>query len=339
MYLTGYISDRFFGSRRGGVSLAMMIGMTAATVLLIVFRDAGVEVFIALLGLVGFTLYGPDALLTGAGAMDIGGRRAATFATAVISGFGSLGPIVQEVVIGRLYNAKSGDLSADPRAPVRQRRRGGAVLRGARVAESARGPGDLSGVFDTLGILVGAPSILIVHPDRKTQRTVQRILGTTGYRVDIADDIDQGTRLLAHLAPVLVVVDGAMVGRPLAALIDAARERGSESCMTLLGAHAASQIPGLLDLGAVTNLFVHPMPVLGEELTITTQKLIRGDLFGAEKYLLWGTDLHETQIVRASQRSELIGEPGRAGARAGPERARRLDGDARRRRADLERRP
>ena len=111
VYLTGYVSDRFYSSRRGGVSLAMMLGMTAATALLIVFRDAGVETFIFLLGLVGFTLYGPDALLTGAGAMDIGGRRAATFATAVISGFGSLGPIVQELVIGRLYNAKSGDLT------------------------------------------------------------------------------------------------------------------------------------------------------------------------------------------------------------------------------------
>jgi sugar phosphate permease len=111
VYLTGYISDRYFGSRRGGVSLAMMLGMTAATVLLIGFRDAGAGVFIFLLGLVGFTLYGPDALLTGAGAMDIGGRRAATFATAVISGFGSLGPIVQEVVIGRVYDARSGDLT------------------------------------------------------------------------------------------------------------------------------------------------------------------------------------------------------------------------------------
>jgi OPA family glycerol-3-phosphate transporter-like MFS transporter len=111
VYLTGYVSDRFYNSRRGGVSLAMMLGMIAVTVLLIMFRDAGVEVFILLLGLVGFTLYGPDALLTGAGAMDIGGRRAATFATAVISGFGSMGPIVQEVVIGRLYDTKSGDLT------------------------------------------------------------------------------------------------------------------------------------------------------------------------------------------------------------------------------------
>lgn len=156
--------------------------------------------------------------------------------------------------------------------------------------------------------MVRPPSILIIHPDRKTQRTVQRILGTTGYHVDVADDLEQGTRLLAHLAPVLVVVDGALAGRSLVALLDAAKTRGTEACMTLLGAQAAAQAPALLDSGAVTNLLVHPMPVLGEELTITIQKLIRGDLFGAEKYLLWGTDLHETELVRGSQRAELAGE-------------------------------
>jgi OPA family sugar phosphate sensor protein UhpC-like MFS transporter len=106
VYLTGWLSDRFFGSRRAGVSLAMLIGMTVATGLLMAFSDAGVEAFLVLLGLVGFTLYGPDALLTGAGAMDIGGRRAATFATAVISGFGSMGPVVQELVISKLYDPK-----------------------------------------------------------------------------------------------------------------------------------------------------------------------------------------------------------------------------------------
>ena len=46
------------------------------------------------------------------------------------------------------------------------------------------------------------PSILIVHPDRKTQRVVQRILGVTGYGIDIADDLDQGTRLLANTSPI-----------------------------------------------------------------------------------------------------------------------------------------
>lgn len=155
---------------------------------------------------------------------------------------------------------------------------------------------------------MGEPSILIIHSDRKTQRTVQRILGSTGYRVDIADTPEQGIHLLEHLSPVLVVVDGALVESGTAALLAAAKARGTEACMTLFGPRSASQVPAILGLGAVTNLLVHPMPALAEELTITAQKLIRGDLFGAEKYLLWGSDLEETAIVRGSQRVEIVGQ-------------------------------
>ena len=153
------------------------------------------------------------------------------------------------------------------------------------------------------------PSILIVHPDRKTQRVVQRILGVTGYQVDVADDLEQGTRLIAHLQPVLVVVDGsAVLSQQVNAFFAAARARGTEACMTLLGGPAIDQVPKILGMGAVTNLLVHPMPVLAEELTITAQKLIKNDLFGAEKYLLWGTHLAETVITRGSQRSHVVGE-------------------------------
>jgi OPA family sugar phosphate sensor protein UhpC-like MFS transporter len=113
VYFTGWISDKYLNSRRAGISLVMMIGMTAATGMLMMFADQGVGVFVACLGAVGFTLYGPDALLSGAGAMDIGGRRAATFAAAVISGFGSMGPIVQEVIIPRLYDQKAAQASGD----------------------------------------------------------------------------------------------------------------------------------------------------------------------------------------------------------------------------------
>jgi CheY-like chemotaxis protein len=153
------------------------------------------------------------------------------------------------------------------------------------------------------------PSILIVHPDRKTQRTVQRILGVTGYRVDIGDDLEQGIRLMQHQAPLLVVVDGSAASSPLAdAFFDAARAGGTEACMTLLQADAAEQMPKILNLGAVTNLLVHPMPVLAEELTITAHKLIHRDLFGANKYLLWGTHLHEHTLRRSSERSRLVSQ-------------------------------
>jgi CheY-like chemotaxis protein len=154
---------------------------------------------------------------------------------------------------------------------------------------------------------VGEPSILIVHPDRKTQRVVQRILGVTGYRVEIADQLEQGLRLLHHVSPRLVVVDGGAALQPGAeTFFEAARQRGAEACMTLLGGASIDQIPQIVMTGAVTNLLVHPMPVLAEELTITAHKLMRGDLFGVEKYLLWGTELTTELITRASQRSFIV---------------------------------
>jgi CheY-like chemotaxis protein len=150
-------------------------------------------------------------------------------------------------------------------------------------------------------------SILIVHPDRKTQRMLQRVLGVTGFRVDIADDLEQGQRLVGNSVPILVVLDGiAFAHDAIAEFFATAKERGAEACMTLLGGEV-SQVPAILGMGSVTNLLVHQMPTLGEELTVTAQKLIRRDLFGAEKYLLWGTDLHETIVSHASQRSELVG--------------------------------
>lgn len=156
---------------------------------------------------------------------------------------------------------------------------------------------------------MGDASILIVHPDRKTQRTVQRILGVTGHRVDIADDLDQGIRLMQHHAPVLVVVDSTAALSPHAeAFFRAAESHGVASIMTLIGAGAFEHVPKILGLGAVTNLLVHPMPVLAEELTVTAQKLIRRDIFGAEKYLLWGTELHERQITRSTQRAHIVQE-------------------------------
>lgn len=108
--LAGWMSDRFFASRRSETALILMIGMIVATGLLVAFGGSSVMVFALLLGAVGFTLYGPDSILSGAGAIDIGGRHGATWAAAVISGVGSLGPVVQELVIARLYDAKGGDV-------------------------------------------------------------------------------------------------------------------------------------------------------------------------------------------------------------------------------------
>ncbi|HVO00002.1 MAG TPA: MFS transporter [Steroidobacteraceae bacterium] len=98
----GYWSDRMPGSRRTPVIFWMTLACLVFTVTMRIVGLDSALVFVVLLGLIGFTQLGPDALLSGACAMDIGSRRQAALAAGVINGFGSVGPILQEPLIGWL---------------------------------------------------------------------------------------------------------------------------------------------------------------------------------------------------------------------------------------------
>lgn len=104
----GYVSDRFFEGRRAKVSFFFIVAMALSCVLLYVGGAADLTLFAVGIGLVGFTLYGPDALMSGAGAIDVGSRRDATLAAGIINGMGSLGAVLQEFVLGSLLD--SGDV-------------------------------------------------------------------------------------------------------------------------------------------------------------------------------------------------------------------------------------
>ena len=92
------------------ISFVFLVGLVLGTGALYTFGGASPTLFGVCLALTGFALYGPDALMTGAGAVDVGSRRHAVLAAGVINGCGSLGPIVQELVIGRMYDTSGGDL-------------------------------------------------------------------------------------------------------------------------------------------------------------------------------------------------------------------------------------
>ncbi len=109
---TGWLSDKVFGGRRGLPSFIMIVGVVIATVLINTHVGTQSAVaFATCTGLIGFALYGPDALLTGAGAMDIGGGVGAVRAAGIISGLGSAGAVVQELVIGVLYKRYAGEMA------------------------------------------------------------------------------------------------------------------------------------------------------------------------------------------------------------------------------------
>jgi sugar phosphate permease len=98
----GIWSDRTAGARRTPVIFWMTLACLGFTFLMWFVGLTSVTFFIVLLGLIGFTAMGPDSLLSGACAMDAGNRRQAALAAGIINGLGSIGPIVQEPVIGWL---------------------------------------------------------------------------------------------------------------------------------------------------------------------------------------------------------------------------------------------
>lgn len=98
----GVWSDRTAGARRTPVIFWMTLSCLGFTFLMWFVGLSSVTLFIVLLGLIGFTAMGPDSLLSGACAMDAGTRRQAALAAGIINGLGSVGPIVQEPVIGWL---------------------------------------------------------------------------------------------------------------------------------------------------------------------------------------------------------------------------------------------
>ncbi len=100
--VAGYWSDRIPGARRAPVIFWMTCGCLVATTAMWMFGLTSPVLFILLLGLIGFMAMGPDSLLSGAGAMDVGTRRQAAVAAGVINGLGSIGPILQEPAIGWL---------------------------------------------------------------------------------------------------------------------------------------------------------------------------------------------------------------------------------------------
>lgn len=101
----GFISDKVFRGRRSILCLLMMAMMTVSFGVMYLLGSTEVLYFTISMGMVGFMLYGPDSLISGVGAIDVGSKRGALVAAGIINGMGSIGPIFQEELIGWMYQA------------------------------------------------------------------------------------------------------------------------------------------------------------------------------------------------------------------------------------------
>lgn len=112
MIATGWISDRYFGGRRAAACLWSTVLLVFA--LAFGYFSASAAAMIVAFSLTGLFMYGPDSLLSGAGAADVADdKESAVAAAGIINGLGSIGPIVQEQVVARLVDPKKGAMNLD----------------------------------------------------------------------------------------------------------------------------------------------------------------------------------------------------------------------------------
>lgn len=96
----GYCSDKLFQSRRGPVCALMFAGMAIALLAYTRLALMGPGWNLFGMALIGLMMYGPDSLMTGAGAMDFGTKRGAATAAGFINGLGSIGAACQGFIVG-----------------------------------------------------------------------------------------------------------------------------------------------------------------------------------------------------------------------------------------------
>lgn len=95
----GTLSDRVRGWSRSALAAASLVGLALALLLYVTLGSTSPGVGILALALIGATLFGPDALISGAAAQDAGGARAAASATGFVNGVGSIGAMLEGLCV------------------------------------------------------------------------------------------------------------------------------------------------------------------------------------------------------------------------------------------------
>jgi len=110
---SGWVSDRFFQSRRAPVCAIMLLFLSVACLAFIPIPRGDFLVATALLAFAGFMIYGPDAILTGAAAIDLAHPKAAASAAGFIMATGNFGSaIFSGVGVGLLLDRFDGSWTA-----------------------------------------------------------------------------------------------------------------------------------------------------------------------------------------------------------------------------------
>jgi len=155
--------------------------------------------------------------------------------------------------------------------------------------------------------------ILFFDPDPRARRVAERALAATGSIVKSAIDVEDLGKLLDEGAWDLLMLSFDPPLRDDPSWVERLSGYETRFPRTKMVLHATEPTEDYLPLLAtrpwLRNIIAkNEDPLEPDELIITAEKLLRQDLFGLQKYLLWGVEPYRVEIRDSRLKQDYIAE-------------------------------
>ncbi|MBF0239843.1 MAG: hypothetical protein HQM12_19250 [SAR324 cluster bacterium] len=147
--------------------------------------------------------------------------------------------------------------------------------------------------------------VLLAELDRKQQIVAKMALGGTGIDFDIVADFTEGEERLKTSRYDILCVDLGFIE-----LARMAHEQYPETQIVFMtSANAPAYLPIIIKLPFLSNIVSRDKEdrtFTLKNILVTISKLLTDDLFGLEKYMSWGVEVHQMVIRSSRERAEMV---------------------------------
>lgn len=152
---------------------------------------------------------------------------------------------------------------------------------------------------------IQSKKVLLAETNRKQQIVAKMALGGTGVELDIIDNIEEGESLLNKNRYDVICTNAELIQLGHLAI----DKHADTQCVFMTSESASSYLSTLRNNPFLSNIVSRnddDRTFTLKNIIVTISKLLNHDLFGLEKYLSWGVDVHEHAIIGSADRENLI---------------------------------
>jgi hypothetical protein len=144
--------------------------------------------------------------------------------------------------------------------------------------------------------------LLLAHAKSPQQVNVFRRLGAIGCDLRLIDEPDAAIALLNEDGGDALLLP---LGADQVPLLDKLNAAARKKTVAIVDRATAEAVRGLMGR-RVALIIAKTSMLIADDLLAAVLKLLRGDLFGIEKYLAWGTVAHKVALHESPRRGEAI---------------------------------